>query len=80
MLSFVAVGAPKGVTVASELTAVKRRKVGSPDDNEVFTLTVKGRENYEILLKLRDSLELAASHPQAHIESYKRQQTEVPKQ
>lgn len=37
----------------------KRRKQSKPD-NDVFTLTVHGKHNYDLLCRLRDSLELAA--------------------
>ena len=40
-------------------------------------LQVRGRENYEILCKIRDSMELAAMIPQQQVELYKRQQTET---
>ncbi len=37
--------------------ALKRKR---PDGVEEFTLTITGRENYEILLKIKESLELAS--------------------
>ena len=40
--------------------SVKRRKVG---DGSTYTLTVTGKENYELLCRIRDSLELAAMLP-----------------
>ena len=57
-----------GVEIAMATT--KKRKM---DDNEVFTLEVRGRENFEILTRLRDSLELTAMIPQQQIDVYKRQ-------
>ena len=59
--------------VGFEVTTVsKKRKL----DDDVFTLEVKGRENYEILLKLRDSLELTSLIPQQQVDQYKRQRTD----
>ena len=54
----------------------------------VFNLTsvprcvfqVRGRENYEILCKIRDSLELASMVPQSQVEVYKQQQGEINRQ
>ena len=45
----------------------KRVKINGKDCEE-FTLTVRGRENYEILCKLRDSLELAFLLPQGSLQ------------
>ena len=42
-------------------------------DNNVFTLTVVGKDNYEMLCKIRDSLELAAMIPQAQVSAYRQQ-------
>ena len=47
------------------------------DDNDMFTLEVKGRENYEILMKLRDSLELTSLIPQQQVDQYKRQRMDT---
>ena len=41
---------------------------------------VRGRENYEILCKLRDSLELASMVPQNQVDVYKQKQVEVNRQ
>ncbi|CAD5123172.1 DgyrCDS11540 [Dimorphilus gyrociliatus] len=49
-------------------------------DDEVFTLTIKGRENFEMLCRLRDSLELSSMIPQQQVDSYKRQQNDYNKQ
>ncbi|XP_064594384.1 cellular tumor antigen p53-like [Liolophura sinensis] len=43
----------------TSLMHTKRRKQSKPD-SDVFTLTVRGQENYDLLCRLRDSLELAA--------------------
>lgn len=41
---------------------------------------VRGREHYEILCKVRDSLELSSMIPQNQVDLYKRQQSEIQKQ
>ncbi|KAL8578311.1 hypothetical protein ACOMHN_005702 [Nucella lapillus] len=49
----------KGVTkyaLNTTITSVGKKRKG--DDSEVFTLTVRGSENYKTLCKIRDSLEL----------------------
>jgi hypothetical protein len=65
------------MTVSTELTSVSPtttcRKVY---DDEAYLLTVHGEENYEILCKLRDSLELACMMPQNQVEFLKMEQTE----
>lgn len=43
-------------------------------------LQVKGKENYEILRKMRDALELSALVPSQTVEAYKLQQIETHKQ
>jgi hypothetical protein len=43
-------------------------------------MQVRGRDNYEVLCKVRDSLEISSMIPQSQIEVYKRQQTELQKQ
>ncbi|XP_077998092.1 tumor protein 63-like isoform X2 [Glandiceps talaboti] len=48
----------------------KRRK----GDDDIYTLTVRGRENYEILLKIKESLELMSYIPQNTINQYRAQQ------
>ncbi|KAL3861080.1 hypothetical protein ACJMK2_007165 [Sinanodonta woodiana] len=66
------------LTLGTEMTVVgKKRKIG---DDEMFSLAVRGRENYEILCKLRDSLEIAAMLPQNQLEIYKQKQVEVQRQ
>ncbi|XP_050414325.1 tumor protein 63 isoform X2 [Patella vulgata] len=68
------------MTLGTEITSIgpgKKRKIG---DDEVFTLTVRGRENYEILCKLRDSLELSAMVPATQVETYKQHQVEIQRQ
>ncbi|XP_070561058.1 tumor protein 63-like isoform X3 [Ptychodera flava] len=48
----------------------KRRK----GDDDIYTLTVRGRENYEILLKIKESLELMSYIPQNTVNQYRAQQ------
>ena len=55
--------APSSINIDS-----KRQCTG---DNKVFTLTVVGNDNYEMLCKIRDSLELAAMIPQAQVSAYR---------
>ncbi|XP_074655602.1 tumor protein 63-like [Tubulanus polymorphus] len=66
---------PTNVTMSTEIysigPAAKRRKLNS---NEVFTVQVHGRENYEILCRIRDSLELSAMVSADHVTAYKQQQ------
>ncbi|KAM4693808.1 tumor protein 63 isoform 1-T1 [Discoglossus pictus] len=54
-----------------QMTSIKKRR--SPDD-EVLYLPVKGREIYEMLLKIKESLELMQYIPQHTIETYRQQQ------
>ncbi|XP_064603966.1 cellular tumor antigen p53-like [Liolophura sinensis] len=53
----------------------KKRKFEG--DDECFTLTVSGRENYELLCRIRDSLELAAMLTPHDIESYRQGQVKA---
>ncbi|KAL8571078.1 hypothetical protein ACOMHN_010539 [Nucella lapillus] len=52
----------------------KKRKLDNEEDEEVFNLPVRGRENYITLCKIRDSLELVDSLPKSEIEKYKMRQ------
>ncbi|KAI0238143.1 Tumor protein p73 [Lamellibrachia satsuma] len=67
-----------GTDIMSVSPSAKRRKIG--DDDDVFTLRVKGRQNFEILARIRDSLELASMIPQSQVEMYKRQQSDSEQQ
>eukprot|EP00061_Rhincodon_typus_P017075 g45608.t1 len=58
-----------GIQVAS-ITNKKRR----PGDEELFYLPIRGRETYEVLLKIKESLELMQLLPQHTIENYRQQQ------
>ncbi|XP_073726267.1 tumor protein 63 isoform X7 [Misgurnus anguillicaudatus] len=55
----------------SQLPSLKKRR---STDEEVFCLPIKGREIYEILVKIKESLELMQFLPQQTIESYRQQQ------
>ena len=52
----------------------KKRKL---NDGTQFTITVTGKENYDILCRIRDSLELAALVPQNLLDTFKHDQVEV---
>ncbi|XP_030646923.1 tumor protein 63 isoform X2 [Chanos chanos] len=54
-----------------QLSSIKKRR---STDEEVFCLPIKGREIYEILVKIKESLELMQFLPQHTIESYRQQQ------
>uniref|UniRef100_A0A8C9RN36 Cellular tumor antigen p53 n=2 Tax=Scleropages formosus TaxID=113540 RepID=A0A8C9RN36_SCLFO len=54
-----------------QLSSTKKRRM---TDEETFCLAIKGREIYEILLKIKESLELMQFVPQHTIESYRQQQ------
>lgn len=58
----------QGIQVAS--ISKKRR----PGEEELFYLPIKGRDTYEMLLKIKESLELMQQLPQHTIESYRQQQ------
>nr|XP_040040293.1 tumor protein 63 isoform X1 [Gasterosteus aculeatus aculeatus] len=53
------------------MSTIKKRR---STDEEVFCLPIKGREIYEILVKIKESLELMQFLPQHTIESYRQQQ------
>uniref|UniRef100_A0A4W3GVZ8 Tumor protein p73 n=1 Tax=Callorhinchus milii TaxID=7868 RepID=A0A4W3GVZ8_CALMI len=50
---------------------IKKRRHG---DEEFFYVPVRGRENFEILMKIKESLELMELVPQQLIDSYRQQQ------
>ncbi|KAG9343460.1 hypothetical protein JZ751_013626 [Albula glossodonta] len=59
------------------LSSVKKRRA---TDEEVFCLAIKGRETYEFLVKIKESLELVQFVPQHTVDSYRQQQqTLIPK-
>ncbi|XP_026867091.1 tumor protein p73 [Electrophorus electricus] len=50
---------------------VKKRRHG---DEEMFYIPVRGRENFDLLMKIKDSLELVELVPQQLVDSYRQQQ------
>nr|XP_034358568.1 tumor protein p73 isoform X5 [Arvicanthis niloticus] len=52
-------------------TNVKKRRHG---DEDTFYIHVRGRENFEILMKVKESLELMELVPQPLVDSYRQQQ------
>ncbi|NP_001119803.1 tumor protein p73 isoform c [Mus musculus] len=52
-------------------TNVKKRRHG---DEDMFYMHVRGRENFEILMKVKESLELMELVPQPLVDSYRQQQ------
>ncbi|GFO22022.1 WD repeat-containing protein wrap73-like [Plakobranchus ocellatus] len=59
------------LTLEKEILSVsKKRKL---DDPEIYMLPVRGMENFTILKKVRDSLELAALVPAETAEAYRKQ-------
>ncbi|XP_054031708.1 tumor protein p73 isoform X3 [Dryobates pubescens] len=52
-------------------TGVKKRRQG---EEELYYVPVRGRENFEILMKIKESLELVELVPQQLVDSYRQQQ------
>ncbi|XP_071110266.1 cellular tumor antigen p53-like isoform X2 [Haliotis cracherodii] len=67
------------LTVGTEITVAQGKKRKLQED-DAYSLTVRGRENYEILCKIRDSLELSSMVPQQQVELYRKQQGEIQRQ
>lgn len=67
-----------GTEITTVMPAGKKRKLDNGE--EAFTLTVRGRDNYEVLCRIRDSLELASMVPQQQVELYKQKQIEINRQ
>ncbi|XP_047230265.1 tumor protein 63 isoform X2 [Girardinichthys multiradiatus] len=59
------------ISQSIQMSTIKKRR---STDEEVFCLPIKGREIYEILVKIKESLELMQLLPQHTIESYRQQQ------
>ncbi|XP_030647985.1 cellular tumor antigen p53 [Chanos chanos] len=57
----------------------KRAKCSSSSDPEIFTLQVRGRDRYEMLKKINDSLELNDLVPPADREKYRQKLVSKPK-
>nr|XP_021512253.1 tumor protein p73 isoform X2 [Meriones unguiculatus] len=55
-------------------TNVKKRRHG---DEDTFYMHVRGRENFEILMKVKESLELMELVPQPLVDSYRQQQQQL---
>ncbi|MBN3306744.1 P73 protein, partial [Amia calva] len=53
---------------------IKKRRQG---EEEIYYIPVRGRENFEILMKIKDSLELVELVPQQLIDSYRQQQQQL---
>lgn len=56
-------------------TNVKKRRHG---DEDVYYIQVRGRENFEILTKIKEGLELMELVPQQLVDSYRQQQQQLP--
>ncbi|XP_038159927.1 tumor protein 63 isoform X4 [Cyprinodon tularosa] len=59
------------ISQSIQMSTIKKRR---STDEEVFCLPIKGREIYEMLVKIKESLELMQFLPQHTIESYRQQQ------
>ncbi|XP_037684632.1 tumor protein p73 [Choloepus didactylus] len=53
---------------------VKRRR---PGDEDMYYMPVRGRENFEVLMKIKEGLELVELVPQPLVESYRQQQQQL---
>lgn len=53
---------------------VKKRRHG---EEEMYYVPVRGRENFEILMKIKESLELVELVPQQLVDSYRQQQQQL---
>ncbi|MBN3283595.1 P73 protein, partial [Polyodon spathula] len=53
---------------------MKKRRLG---EEEIYYIPVRGRENFEILMKIKDSLELVELVPQQMVDSYRQQQQQL---
>ncbi|XP_047580216.1 tumor protein p73 isoform X2 [Lutra lutra] len=57
-------------------TNVKKRRQG---DEDMYYMHVRGRENFEILMKVKESLELTELVPQQLVDAYRQQQQLLPR-
>ncbi|XP_002732135.2 tumor protein 63-like [Saccoglossus kowalevskii] len=72
---------PKQIKRGASKTAGFQMSVGSKrrkGDDDVYTLIVRGRENYEFLLKMKEALELMSYIPQKTLNQYRAQQQRQP--
>ncbi|NXW33369.1 P73 protein, partial [Phaetusa simplex] len=60
---------PQGIPALG--TGIKKRRQGG---EEMYYVPVRGRENFEILMKIKESLELVELVPQQLVDSYRQQQ------
>ncbi|XP_064028365.1 tumor protein p73 isoform X1 [Pogoniulus pusillus] len=63
---------PQGIPALG--TGVKKRRQG---EEELYYVPVRGRENFEILMKIKESLELVELVPQQLVDSYRQQQQQL---
>ncbi|XP_018432395.1 PREDICTED: tumor protein p73 isoform X2 [Nanorana parkeri] len=63
---------PPGVTGLG--ANIKKRRHG---EEEIYYVPVRGRENFEILMKIKESLELVELVPQQLVDSYRQQQQQL---
>eukprot|EP00079_Xenopus_tropicalis_P037181 XP_017950952.1 PREDICTED: tumor protein p73 isoform X4 [Xenopus tropicalis] len=61
-------------SVPSMGSNIKKRRHG---EDEIFYIPVRGRENFEILMKIKESLELVELVPQQLVDSYRQQQQQL---
>ncbi|XP_075577867.1 tumor protein p73 isoform X6 [Pelecanus crispus] len=63
---------PQGIPTLG--TGIKKRRHG---DEEMYYLPVRGRENFETLMKIKEGLELMELVPQQLVDSYRQQQQQL---
>ncbi|NXI45420.1 P73 protein, partial [Galbula dea] len=63
---------PQGIPALG--AGVKKRRHG---EEEMYYVPVRGRENFEILMKIKESLELVELVPQQLVDSYRQQQQQL---
>ncbi|NXI96062.1 P73 protein, partial [Psophia crepitans] len=63
---------PQGIPALG--AGVKKRRHG---EEEMYYVPVRGRENFEILMKIKESLELMELVPQQLVDSYRQQQQQL---
>ncbi|NXY35436.1 P73 protein, partial [Pomatorhinus ruficollis] len=63
---------PQGIPALG--TGIKKRRHG---EEEMYYVPVRGRENFEFLMKIKESLELVELVPQQLVDSYRQQQQQL---
>ncbi|XP_066492834.1 tumor protein p73 isoform X5 [Tiliqua scincoides] len=63
---------PQGIPALG--TGIKKRRHG---EEETYYVPIRGRENFEILMKIKESLELVELVPQQLVDSYRQQQQQL---